>query len=283
MEEERAVTFSCGDRKLIGILHVGENDPFRGVVIVVGGPQYRVGSHRQFVVMARKFAAEGIPVLRFDYRGMGDSGGSSRTFEAVDEDIRSSIDYLCELYPGMREVVLLGLCDAASAILMYCTSDTRVRRLVLFNPWVRTPGGEARSYLKHYYLQRLLQKSFWRKVLQGEFLFRTSAKELLKAIRRSRAGEDVHGQSTAVRSFISRMLSGLVGFHYPVLIAISGKDLTAREFVDLGRADGQWRKALNKGNVVQIVLPEADHTMSRRVHLDQACNECLNWLRPTEI
>ena len=38
-----------------------------GVVIVVGGAQYRVGSHRQFVQMARLLAAAGYPVLRFDF------------------------------------------------------------------------------------------------------------------------------------------------------------------------------------------------------------------------
>ena len=52
-----------------------------GVVIVVGGAQYRVGSHRQFVQMARLLAAAGYPVLRFDFPGMGDSPGAPVAFE----------------------------------------------------------------------------------------------------------------------------------------------------------------------------------------------------------
>ena len=43
------------------------------VVIVVGGPKYGVGSHRQFVTTARYVAAAGYPVLRFDYPSKGDS------------------------------------------------------------------------------------------------------------------------------------------------------------------------------------------------------------------
>jgi uncharacterized protein len=69
---EEAITFACGDDQLLGILHHANGTPRRlGIVIVVGGPQYRVGSHRQFVLMSRAFAAEGYPVLRFDYRGNG--------------------------------------------------------------------------------------------------------------------------------------------------------------------------------------------------------------------
>ena len=73
---ERFATFECGDDTCIGIVASNADVASRadiGVVIVVGGPQYRVGSHRQFVTLARALAASGVPALRFDYRGMGDS------------------------------------------------------------------------------------------------------------------------------------------------------------------------------------------------------------------
>ena len=81
---EDAVVFQCEGASLVGILHVPEREPARiGVLVIVGGPQYRVGSHRQFVLMARSLAQSGYAVLRFDYRGMGDSDGEMRTFESV--------------------------------------------------------------------------------------------------------------------------------------------------------------------------------------------------------
>ena len=70
---ERFATFECGDDTCIGIVASNADVASRadiGVVIVVGGPQYRVGSHRQFVTLARALAASGVPALRFDYRGM---------------------------------------------------------------------------------------------------------------------------------------------------------------------------------------------------------------------
>jgi len=79
--QERASVFGCGGDRLVGILHApAERARDIGVLVVVGGPQYRVGSHRQFVRMARDFAAAGYPVLRFDHRGIGDSDGAARSF-----------------------------------------------------------------------------------------------------------------------------------------------------------------------------------------------------------
>ncbi len=78
---ETALRFTCADEYLFGILACPERPSDTGVVIVVGGPQTRVGSHRQFVLLSRALAAAGYPVLRFDVRGMGDSSGEQRDFE----------------------------------------------------------------------------------------------------------------------------------------------------------------------------------------------------------
>ena len=71
--KERPLHFKCQDTSLIGILSMPEDSGKRGILIVVGGPQYRTGSHRQFTLLARQFASDGIPTMRFDYRGMGES------------------------------------------------------------------------------------------------------------------------------------------------------------------------------------------------------------------
>src|SRR5690606_34644237 len=106
-----------------------------GVLIIVGGPQYRVGSHRQFVLLARYLAERGIPVMRFDYRGMGDSDGDMRTFEHVGKDLGSDIDYFFSECSFLKDIVIWGLCDAASAALFYAHQDRRISGLVLLNPW----------------------------------------------------------------------------------------------------------------------------------------------------
>lgn len=277
MSAERPVVFECEEDSLVGILHEGWQGAEIGIVIVVGGPQYRVGSHRQFVVMARQFADAGIPVLRFDVRGMGDSEGRFDSFEDLDADIRAAIDALTSSVATVSRIVLLGLCDAASANLMYAPSDPRVGGLILLNPWVRSEYSEARTYLRHYYLQRLLQKSFWCKIVSGEFSPKRSVREFLQSLRTASVKN-----ATPREHFIERMLSGWTGFNHPILLAISGRDLTAQEFVDLCKADDRWRFMLKREKCLRVDYPEADHTMSDGVSLLSFCKQCLGWISSTE-
>ena len=83
---ERAVWYSVRGSDVLAVLHQGESGRKIGMVIVVGGPQYRVGSHRQFLLLARQLSNAGFPVMRFDCRGMGDSGGEFAGFEWRDAE-----------------------------------------------------------------------------------------------------------------------------------------------------------------------------------------------------
>src|SRR5258706_1742827 len=98
---ERALGFDCEGDALVGILHEPADAADIGVVVIVGGPQYRAGSHRQFVVLARAIADAGFAVLRFDVRGMGDSAGAPRSFETVGADVAAAIAALQSAVPGV--------------------------------------------------------------------------------------------------------------------------------------------------------------------------------------
>lgn len=275
---EKATVFRCQDDHLVGIYHRPPEPRGRvGILIVVGGPQYRVGSHRQFVQMARGFASGGYPVFRFDYRGMGDSSGAPRTFEAVGEDIRAAVDAFMTESPSLNGVVILGLCDAASAALMYVEGDARVKGLVLINPWVRTEHGEAKALIRHYYLRRLLQRSFWAKLGAGEFAFRASLQGFRRSVGKMlarTAGASGHDPA----SFLVRMERGLNAFHRPIMILISGKDLTAREFETLCREAPAWRELTARGSVQLSKIDDADHTFSAAGSLASAVNLVSRWL-----
>ena len=137
---EEAIAFPCAGEQLLGIIAHPEQAKRTGVLIIVGGPQYRLGSHRQFLLLARVLSVAGYPVMRFDYRGMGDSTGEMRNFEAVDADIAAAIDAFMVACPELEHFVLWGLCDAASASLLYlhACEDERLSGFVLLNPWVRS-------------------------------------------------------------------------------------------------------------------------------------------------
>ena len=280
--EERALAFACHGEWLYGVLSLPQEPCSKGVLIVVGGPQYRAGSHRQFTLLARSLAAEGIAAMRFDYRGMGDSQGEQRDFEAVQDDLRAAIDHFSAAVPGMQQVVLWGLCDAASATLMYAPTDTRVAGLVLLNPWVRTADGIARTTLKHYYRGRLLEADFWRQLVRGGFDVRRSLKSMYGMARTAfgapRAGADGSG-AAAGAALPDRMHAAMRQFGGRVLLIVSGADLTAQEFCDLGRTSPKWKRLLGAPNVSQRQLDKADHTFSRRAWRDQVASWTSEWVR----
>jgi exosortase A-associated hydrolase 1 len=285
---ERGISFACEGCWLYGVLSLPPDSAptaRRGVVLVVGGPQYRVGSHRQFVLLARELAQQGVPVLRFDYRGMGDSEGEMRDFLDVDADLRAAIDAFGAALPALREVVLWGLCDAASAAMLYAHRDPRVAGMVLLNPWARTEEGAARAYLKHYYLSRLTQAGLWRKIARGQFDYAGAMRSFFSlcanALRRRGVADAGSAPEAAVMpepSLPERMLSGFSRFHGRSLVIISGADLTGREFSDMAAAPA-WRRLMRGKRVSHHTLPQADHTFSRQEWRDQVARWTAEWLR----
>ncbi len=199
--EEIPLTITCGKDQLIGILHRPERARPRGVVIVVGAPQYRAGSHRQFVLLARHLADAGYPVLRFDYRGMGDSEGDFVGFEGVKEDIKAAIDHLFTQIEELRDIGLWGLCDGASAASFYAIGDPRVSGLVLLNPWVRSETTEARARIKGYYAPRLITREFWAKLVRNELDLSGSIRDFLGSLAVGAARSGTRDQSPRLFHF----------------------------------------------------------------------------------
>ncbi|WP_317202247.1 hydrolase 1, exosortase A system-associated [Janthinobacterium sp.] len=273
--EERALSFACHGEQLIGVLALPQEQAAKGVLVVVGGPQYRAGSHRQFTLLARGLAAQGIPVLRFDYRGMGDSDGAERAFDDVGADLRAAIDAFMRAAPGLREVAVWGLCDGASAAMFYAPQDPRVSGLALLNPWVRSAGGLARATVKHYYGRRLLQAELWGKILRGRFAYRAALGEIGATVATLLRG----GGAPPEAALPERLRAALAAFDGRVLLILSGADLTAREFSDLVAADAGWRRRLAAPGVTRRELPGADHTFSRRVWREQVADWTAAWLR----
>lgn len=272
MTEQRALAFSCAGDTLYGVLHLPPVPHQRGVLVVVGGPQYRAGSHRQFTLLARSLAADGLAAMRFDYRGMGDSEGATRDFEGVGEDLRAAIDTFFSQVPQMQEVVLWGLCDAASAAMLYARGDARVRGLVLVNPWVRTKAGAAKATIKHYYRARLFEGALWKKIASGQFDLRAAARSFLRLVGAAKT-------RTAADALPDRMHGAFAQFGGKALVILSGADLTAREFEDLCGSSEQWKTLMQTPRITQRALPRADHTCSRREWHEQLVRWTSDWVQ----
>ena len=276
---ESAFLFECEGEQLVGVIAAPARPLAVGVLIVVGGPQYRAGSHRQFVHLARALASAGIACMRFDYRGMGDSSGSPARFDRIDADIRAAIDAFMSRCPQLARVVLWGLCDGASAICFYAGRDGRVAGVVLANPWVRTAHSEAQARLRHYYGARLLDREFWRKLGAGGVDVVASLREFSSSLRRvggramrRRAGADSFGGSLP-----DRMADGLSRFPGGILVLLSENDLTAQEFIGACASSKIWSSILRRTCREQLV--GSDHTFSRIADKQRVADLTASWVR----
>lgn len=259
---EEVLNFDCEGTQLFGVVSLPSSAKQTGVVIIVGGPQYRPGSHRQFVLLARSLAAQGYPVLRFDYRGMGDSPGELGHFERVEADVGAAVTALTQGAPSVSHVVLWGLCDGASAALLYVqkTADARIAGLLLLNPWIRTAASQAKTQVRHYYLDRLKQRAFWVKLFSGQ----VAASAIRGFVDSARAA--IRSTPTAAAhsaGYPTRMALGWQHFKGQGLLVVSDQDYTAREFEAYCGSDLMWAHAMAAHSLPRRLLTQADHTCSQ--------------------
>jgi exosortase A-associated hydrolase 1 len=245
---------------MVGVVDVPERPLERGILLLADSDQYRVGSHRQFTLLSRALAQSGVPVLRFDRRGMGDSEGEPRGFEAIDDDIRAALKEFFVQVPEMNECVILGLGDAALAAALYAPSDARVSGLVMLNPQPGVAPGEAE--VRHHYLARLGEVSFWKKVARGEIKLGAGAASLGGSLRRA---------ARARRSALPRRVAErLAGFEGRLLLVLGGEDLAARQFARvLARNNARFRC---------VEVEHADHAFASSAWRQQVAETSAAWI-----
>ncbi|TXL65968.1 hydrolase 1, exosortase A system-associated [Zeimonas arvi] len=229
-----------------------------GVVIVVGGPQTRVGSHRQFVIMARALAAAGHPCLRFDYTGMGDSPGPKPDFEKAGPDIGRACDAMLAEVTACRRIALWGLCDGATAAIFHAQANPRIAAVIAANPWARSEATRAQAVVTEHYGSRLRSPEFWKKLVTGKVDLIAAGREAVSNLLK--AGRAMVGSVDASvdESLPARLGRALAVPNTTVRLQLSGKDLTAVEF----------QLALNKvapgalDQMETLRIDTADHTFS---------------------
>ncbi len=95
----------------------------------------KLWAHRVYVSFARTLAAAGYPVLRFDFMGNGDSGGTfeESTLETAIEDVRAAIAEARRRSPAAA-VSLLGLRWGGTIAALVAEEVSGLDRLILWAP-----------------------------------------------------------------------------------------------------------------------------------------------------
>jgi exosortase A-associated hydrolase 1 len=247
--EELLATFDCQDNATIGWL------------FVVGGSQTRVGPHRLFERLALRLAEAGHAVIRFDRRGVGDSAGEDRGYEASAAEIGTALAALKGRFRSLTAIYGFGLCDGASAIAL---AAPKLTGAVLANPWVVEPVDDLppAAAIRSHYRRRLLDPTAWRRLLRGG----VDLRKLARGLMRSGANED----DGLLRRFVD-------GIPRRSRIVLAEGDGTAQAFA------AAWRGFKGRKPPATIVsIPTASHSFADPAAFEALAQALLTYSAATD-
>lgn len=162
----RVIAIPCEGETLAATLDPAPGTP--GLLIVSGGNEIRCGAHRGMAMLAQRMAARGVPVLRYDRRGVGDSSGCNRGFLWSQPDLAAAAAAFRAAMPAVTRLVGFGNCDAASTLALF-GRDAGLDAVVLANPWLvdETDDLPPAAAIRARYAARLRDPREWRRLLGG--------------------------------------------------------------------------------------------------------------------
>jgi pimeloyl-ACP methyl ester carboxylesterase len=229
-----------------------------GKILFNAGILHRVGPHRINVRLARRLARRGIPSIRFDLSGLGDSARANPryTFErqAV-ADLQAAMDQL-ETIAGVKRFSILGFCSGGRNGYAAAAEDERIKGLILYDTYTYST---IRSRLNRITL--LIEQQGFFKTIRGTTRRRTA--QVLRACSRllsQQSSKDSEGdwlQNQPSREEFAARLHHLCDRAVRVAVMYSG------EGVDYNYRE-QFAKAMAGLGIIERLdfayLPEMDHT-----------------------
>lgn len=137
--------FGDAHAPLFGVINPAPVSAERGVLICAPIGYENVIYHRQLGILARRLAARGRPVLRFDWPGCGDSAGDDDTpgmIESSLASVQTAIDALRDR-TGVQSVDLIGLRFGATLAGSAIDGADGVSDVVFWDPF-----STGREYLR---------------------------------------------------------------------------------------------------------------------------------------
>ena len=172
---EQGVVFGQYEN-LVGVLRsaTGSSSSTRSdtaVLILTPGMLHSAGPFRLHRNLSKDLAMSGIPSLRFDLSGIGESlaiGSTEDSLSRAATEISWAIDFLHEQL-GVERVVCFGLCSGADDALFAAQRDHRIVGLYsLDGCGYRTPKFHLNKVLRHV-LPKVVSVRKWRAKLSGLF------------------------------------------------------------------------------------------------------------------
>lgn len=139
-ETRESVEFEVEGEKIFGIFHRPLNPkktPYPAVIISHGMAGHKTGRYRVYVDLATELSKRGIGVLRFDYRGSGDSEGNFESITLNDEvkDLIEAIEWVKnDPQVDNDRIGLFGRSFGGTIAIMAAAEVTGVKSIALWAP-----------------------------------------------------------------------------------------------------------------------------------------------------
>jgi len=285
LTEEAVIVTTQGGGAIFGVLSRPEGVPVGDEVVLLtnAGSVHHMGPNRLYVELARELGASGIASFRFDLRNLGDARIGENDEEnhpypsTAIEDIGLAVRWLT----GERRFgscTIAGLCSGAHAA-FHAAIDLdlpEIAGIVCINPLtfafkegmsLETPISEVTSREATYYRAALRDPEKWRRLFRGQtsipYLFHfvgrrlrqradSSSRLLLRRMRLRRPGS------------LERDLLRLHELGRRVRFVFSSADPGRELLADQARVT--IRRLTRAGTVATTIIPDADHTFSRKQH-----------------
>jgi len=139
----RRVVFPCGEIQLEGILHLQEdNGPSSAVIVCHPHPLYGGDMDNNLVTaVCNALGRSSIASLRFNFRGVGNSGGRYGEGLLEQDDLRAALNFLFTLKEiDSRRIGLAGYSFGGMVANAVAMKDNRVKQLALISPALERTG-----------------------------------------------------------------------------------------------------------------------------------------------
>jgi pimeloyl-ACP methyl ester carboxylesterase len=209
--EEFPVFVPLGDDHLCAVVCVPKvpiGD--RGVVLLTGSNYTRTHRNRMWVRTARLLAEQGIPSIRFDYHGVGDSTGRAafNMESPFDDDAVRAADFLVRA-TGVAEIAFVATCFGGRTAMAAAARHPKATSATLFPTHLamKRPPGEVSFRTK---VKRRIRKQEW-----GKKLFTTPRlRRLRTTAAASRKGTGTPISPRFKKDLLSFLARGQVQFIY---------------------------------------------------------------------
>lgn len=272
--------------KLFGILEMPASPTVQDLAVLMLSPgvKMRVGPQCLYRTMTTEFLQFGIPVLRFDCHGLGDSEGTlpeellRDVYNHIEvgrfvDDTVDAMDWMQREH-GTRRFILSGLCGGAITGLLAGERDRRVVGLLGLGltAVLASRAADASRYMtegelqgaRQMYLRRLLSPQAWYRLFTLKADYRLIGRLIAQTVRPKRQAQapappppDDNANPRFPPAFFSMLSTGR-----PMLLVFGGSDRLQWEFEEKFVARHREQLASFPPLWDVHVVPQANHVLS---------------------